>query len=135
MHVDELIIAIPLVVGLVGISLAVGERGYKRFLDAKKEDPSLVWDNSYLINILISAGGMSAIIAGVVPTLIEMIPDISTPMTIASLIGNFLGGYLGTYRILDGLNNSTEQKIHMAAKNATIEAQEKTITKEEAKNQ
>lgn len=114
MHIDELIIAIPLIVGLVGVSLAVLERGYKRFLDAKKEDPTLTWDNSYLVNILISAGGMSAIIAGVIPALVEMIPEISTPVTLVSLIGNFLGGYLGTYRILDGLNNATEQKIHAA---------------------
>lgn len=129
MHIDELIIAIPLIVGLIGVSLAVFERGYKRFLDAKKEDPSLVWDNSYLVNILISAGGMAAIIAGVIPALVEMVPDPTTPLTLVSLIGNFLGGYLGTYRILDGLNNTTEQKIKLAAAAATTTTKSETETK------
>lgn len=114
MHIDELIIAVPLLIGFVGVGLALFERGYKRFLDARKEDPSLKWDNSYLINILISAGGMSAIIGGVIPALIEQIPDVNTPITIISLIGNFGTGYLLTYRILDGLNNMTEQKIEIA---------------------
>jgi hypothetical protein len=129
MHIDQVIVAIPLFVGLVGVGLAVFERGYKRFLDARKEDPTLKWDNSYMINILISAGGMSAIIAGVIPVLMEMIPDVVTAITVVSLVGNFFGGYLGTYRILDGLNNSTEQKTQLAKKNSIIAEQEKTIAK------
>lgn len=130
MHIDQVMVAVPLVVGLIGVGLAVFERGYKRFLDAKKEDPSLTWDNSYLINILISAGGMAAIIAGVIPALVEMVPETSTPLTLVSLIGNFLGGYLGTYRILDGLNNTTEQKVKLAAaaRKSVEEGNNKTTT-------
>jgi hypothetical protein len=113
MHIDEIIIAIPIIVGLVGVSLAILERGYKRFLDARKEDPTLKWDSSYLINILVSSGGSAAIIAGVIPALTEQLGDVTAPITVISVIGNFALGYLLTYRVLDGLNNATERKTEL----------------------
>lgn len=118
MHIDEIILAVPIVLGLVGVGLAVAERGYKRYLDAKRENPALTFDSSYLINILISSGGMSAIIAGVIPTLTEQLGEVTTPITVISVIGNFALGYLATYRILDGLNNVTEQKIQQEEEEA-----------------
>jgi len=134
MHLEPIIYSIPIIVGLIGVGIAIFERGYKRFLDAKKEDPSLTFDWSYLVNILISSGGMAAIIGGVIPALTEQLGEPSNAITLISIMGNFGLGYLLTYRILDGLNNSTEQKIQMASKNVTILEQEKTIAKEEAKN-
>ena len=113
MHIEEIVLAVPIFLGLVGVGLAVAERGYKRYLDAKKEDPTLTFDSSYLINILISSGGMAAIIAGVIPTLTEQLGEVTTPITVVSVIGNFALGYLATYRILDGLNNITEQKVKL----------------------
>lgn len=123
MHLDPIIYSIPIIVGLVGTGIAIFERGYKRFLDARKEDPSLVFDHSYLINILISSGGMAAIIGGVIPALTEQLGEPSSTITMISIIGNFSLGYLLTYRILDGLNNATEQKTQLAAKNSIIQEQ------------
>lgn len=129
MHLEPIIYSIPIIVGLVGVGIAVFERGYKRYLDARKEDPSLKFDSSYIVNILISSGGMAAIIGGVIPALTEQLGEPSTAITFISIIGNFALGYLATYRILDGLNNATEQKTQMAKKNAVIAEQEKTIAK------
>lgn len=131
MHLDPIIYSVPIIVGLIGTGIAIFERGYKRYLDARKEDPTLKFDWSYLVNILISSGGMAAIIGGVIPALTEQLGEPSSVITLISIIGNFSLGYLLTYRILDGLNNVTEQKIKVAVKNATILAQEKTIAREE----
>lgn len=129
MHLEPIIYSVPIIVGLVGVGIAVFERGYKRFLDARKEDPSLKFDSSYIVNILISSGGMAAIIGGVIPALTEQLGEPSTTITLISIIGNFALGYLATYRILDGLNNATEQKTQLANRNAIIAEQEKTIAK------
>jgi hypothetical protein len=119
MHIEEIVFAVPIVVGLIGVGLAIFERGYKRYLDAKQEDPTLTFDHSYMINILISSGGMAAVIGGVIPALTEQIGDITTPITVISVLGNFGLGYLLTYRVLDGLNNATEQKIKLAEATTT----------------
>jgi hypothetical protein len=110
-------IEIPLVVGLIGVAFAVLERGYKTYLEAKKSNPTLKFDAAYMLNLLISTGVGTALVATVIPTLITELTGQTTalPITIGGLILNFILGYTVTYRILDALNNSTDKKMEIAA--------------------
>ena len=104
------ILAIPLLVGLVAIGLAIYERAFKTYLEKKAVDPELKFNTSYLLNMLVTTGTSIAIITGIIPALIAEL-DPSQPVTIASIILNFVLGYTITYRTLDALNKSTEKAI------------------------
>jgi len=106
---------VPVIAGLMGLSLALLERGYKRFLDEKAERPDLKFGLSYLINMLVAGGG-SAVLVGVLPALLTQLGDMPTEFSIVILGQQFLLGYLTAYRALDGLNNRTDDKIELARK-------------------
>ena len=112
---------IPLIIGLVGVAFAVLERGYKRFLEQQKLEPDLKFGGTYMLNLLISTGIGTALVAGVIPTVITEMGTVDqiTELTLASIFLNFILGYSVTYRILDALNTSTDRKIELAE----IEAQ------------
>lgn len=124
---------IPLIIGLVGVAFAVLERGYKRFLEQKKLEPDLQFGGTYMLNLLISTGIGTALVAGVIPTLITEMGTVDevAELTLASIFLNFILGYTVTYRILDALNTSTDRKIELAeieAKEAEAETPTTTTT-------
>ena len=47
--------AIPLIVGLFFVAVAVLDRGYKKFLEKKQLEPELKFDATYLLNFWVSA--------------------------------------------------------------------------------
>ena len=106
---------LPIIIGLVGIGIAVAHRTYKSFLDKQKEDPNIKFDYAYLVNAFIASGTFITIITGVIPVVVgEVVPFPSGIVTIALVIANFSIGYFGTYRVLDGFNSTTSTKIEIA---------------------
>jgi hypothetical protein len=110
---------IPLIIGLVGVAIAVLERGYKRYLEQKKIDPTIKFGGTYMLNLLISTSVGTALVTAVVPAVISAIIgtiESETPVafTISSMFLNFVLGYTTTYRILDALNTSTDRKMELA---------------------
>lgn len=124
-------VEIPLVVGLVGVGYAVLERGYKRYLEQKKIDPSIKFDATYMLNLLVSTGVGTTIVSTIVPALLAALQTMGQQVNlytgIAAILINFGLGYGLTYRILDGLNNSTDKKMEIA------EATKSTTTTEPPK--
>jgi len=108
-------IEIPVITGLIGLSLALLERGYKRYLDEKAEKPDLKFGLSYLVNMLVAGGG-SAVLVGIIPALLTQLGEMPTTLSIVVLGQQFLLGYLTAYRALDGLNKRTDDKIELAKK-------------------
>jgi len=109
-------IEIPIIIGLIAVVVAVLERGYKSFLEKKAVDPKLKFDSAYLLNMLITGGAMVVIVTVIVPAVLTQIqanPD--TALTFAGVALNFVLGYATTYRILDGLNDSTKTRIEAKA--------------------
>ena len=108
---------IPLIVGLVGVGVAILERGYKRYLEEKKLNPDLKFDSTYMLNLLVSTGIGTVIVTTIVPALIAALSKTPVDETIVQFAGlsaiilNFILGYTLTYRILDALNTSTEKKL------------------------
>ena len=122
---------IPLIIGLLGVAFAVLERGLKLYLEAKKADPTLQFGGAYMLNLLISTGIGTALVTTVIPTLVTQIQgatEINVPVTVGSLLLNFILGYTVTYRILDALNNSTDKKLEIAASQPTTPATTTTTT-------
>lgn len=116
------IATLPIIIGLVGIGIAVAHRTYKSFLDKQKEDPSIKFDVAYLVNAFIASGTFITIITGVIPVVVgEVVPFENGIVTIALVIANFSIGYFGTYRVLDGLNNTTSTKIEIASLKEQLE--------------
>lgn len=111
---ENLYISIPVIIGLVAIGIAILERGYKTFLEKKQIDPKLEFNTAYLLNILITSGTMVAAITGVLPVVLaEISAQGDIPLTLGSAAVVFVIGYASTYRILDGLNNSTEKRLEV----------------------
>lgn len=117
-------------IAIIGVIIAVVERGLKRYYDEKAENPTIKFSSSYIINILISGGGMSAIIIGVLPVVAENFQNPEQPIaiTVFSVMSAFGFGYLTTFRILDGLNNRTEEKVEVARIHNTPTATTATTT-------
>jgi len=111
-------IEIPILIGLSAIVVAILERGYKTYLEKKAVDPKLEFNGAYLLNILITGGAMVVIVTVVVPAVLtEIEGQADQALTLGSALLNFILGYAATYRILDGLNDSTKTRIE--AKEAT----------------
>ena len=106
---------IPLIVGLVGVAVAILERGYKRFLEERKEKPDLKFGGVYMLNLLVSAGAGTIIVTAIIPALIGAISEqVGTYTGVAAIFINLGLGYGLTYRFLDGLNTSTDKKMELA---------------------
>lgn len=113
---EQLVIAIPILVGLAAVGLAMLERGYKRYLEEKKiaeaEGKTLTFDMAYIVNMVVSTGVSSAIIS-VIPVLVEQIGK-PTEITFVSLLLNAILGYTTAYTVLDKMNQKTDSKIETA---------------------
>lgn len=109
------IVQLPIIIGLVGVGIALANRAWKTFLEKQKEDPKLKFDAVYLTNALIASGTIITVVTGVIPVIVEQVVQFPNGIvTIALVIANFAIGYFGTYNILDGLNKGTAQKIEIA---------------------
>lgn len=106
---SEVEISIAIIVGIISVLVAIFERGYKRYLEEKKTDPTIKFDGLYMINMAVTTGVTSAFVA-LLPTLIQSVSE-TAELTLASILINAALGYTLAYRILDGLNSSTENKI------------------------
>ena len=108
----------PFIVSMIGVGIAIVERGYKRFQDEKATNPDVKFGVAYIMNMLLTAGGVAAILA-IITAVIAMLKGGETSVTLDlfSMIAQLGAGYFIAYRILDGLNNRTEKKIEAA--NAT----------------
>lgn len=111
---DPYLAALPATIGLIFLALAIVERGYRSFLEAKKADPTIKFDGAYFLNILITAGGGSGImiILAALPTLFNSISQTDqTTITFFSVAAQALLGYTTGYTILDKLNTRVEQSF------------------------
>ena len=116
------IASLPIIIGLIGVGIAVAHRTYKAFIDKQKADPSIKFDTAYLVNAFIGSGVFITIITGVIPAIVnEVVPFTNGIITVTLVIANFSIGYFGTYRILDGLNNTTSAKIELAELKEAVE--------------
>ena len=110
----ESLVSIPIIIGLLGVVIAILERGYKTFLEKRATEPNLKFNSAYLLNILISGGSMVVIITAVLPAVLsEIAAAPAGPLTLGAAVLVFIVGYGATYRILDGLNNRTELKLEV----------------------
>ena len=116
----ESLVSIPIIIGLLGVVIAVLERGYKTFLEKKVTEPDLKFNSAYLLNILISGGTIATLIISVLPLVLTEI-NANEVVTLGSAILVFVVGYGSTYRVLDGFNNRTELKIEAQEAQAQLE--------------
>ena len=109
----------PLIAGIIGIALAVLQRGYIRFREEQKEHPDIKFGGVYLLNMVMAAGGVGLFITGVVPALfsgLAAIPDVNAQALTAYGIVTQAGlGYGLTYAALSTANTSTERKAESSA--------------------
>jgi hypothetical protein len=133
---DPYLAALPATIGLVFLALAIVERGYRSYLEAKKVDPTIKFDGAYFLNILITAGGGSGImiILSALPTLFTSISqtDQST-VTFFSIAAQALLGYTTGYTILDKLNTRVEQSFALADANIALTTKAVDTTTEQPK--
>jgi hypothetical protein len=110
--VDGMTVAIA--VGIGAMVIALFERGYRTYLEEKKANPDLEFSMVYLLNILMSAGGIGTIIVAVIPAILSQLGNTNTAtVTLASVLIQATIGYLATYRVLDGLNNGTTNNVKL----------------------
>lgn len=124
----ELLNAVPLIIGLFFVGIAIFQRAVKTFLEKKKEDPHLKFDTTYLLNLWVSTGVSTAIIS-IITALLTLIPERQvTELTFYGIISNAILGYTTAYTILDQLNTGTEKAIALvkAGLTTTTTVEEKT---------
>jgi hypothetical protein len=119
----NLLNAVPLIVGLFFVGVAIFQRAVKTYFEKKKVDTTLKFDHTYLLNLWVSTGASTAIIS-IVTAIMTLIPEQNViTITLYGIISNALLGYTTAYTILDQLNTGTEIKIQLqeatAAKTTT----------------
>lgn len=107
--------AVPIIVGLIFVALAVLERGYKQYLEAKKTDATLKFGGAYMLNLLVSTGVTSVIIITIIPALLSGLTSVPTELTLSAVILQAILGYTVAWTTLDKLNTGTEKKEEIAA--------------------
>ncbi len=109
----------PIIAGIIGIALAVLQRGYIRYREEKKEFPEIQFGGTYLLNMILAAGGVGLILTVILPSLftgLAELPDTEAGLVTAYGIVTQAGmGYGLTYAALSGANTSTERKMSLAA--------------------
>ena len=110
---DPITLGVPIVVGLIGVLFAILDRGYGRYLEQKKEDPTLKFGGPYLLNFLVSTGISSVIVVTIIPALITGLGT-APEVTVAASILQFVLGYTTAYTALSKMNTSTERKLAAA---------------------
>ena len=113
--------AIPILFGLIFVGAAVTQRGWKTFLEKKKEDPKLEFNAAYMLNF-IAAGTVSTAIISAITALLTLIPEQTVEsITLYGMISNAILGYTTAYTILDQLNTGTEKSFKLQDANHATE--------------
>jgi hypothetical protein len=119
----------PIVAGIVGIILAVLQRGYIRYREEKNEHPEITFGGTYLLNMILAAGGVGLILTTILPALftgLVALPGIdATAATAYGVVTQAGLGYGLTYAALSGANTATERKMQLAAAKAKLDDAEK----------
>jgi hypothetical protein len=110
---DEIMIAVPIILGLIGVLVAIVDRGYLRYKEEQSQNPDLKFGGAYLLNFLITTGASSAIIITVIPGLLAGLADVNAGTTAATAILQLVLGYTLAYTMLSKLNTGTERKIEL----------------------
>jgi hypothetical protein len=103
-----------IVIGMAAVGLAIFDRGYGAYRTAKKDNPDLKFSADYLVNIIVSAGGMGGLFAGVFPLVVNSIAQPKEGTEIIWFGLQFISGYLATLGLLDKLNRVTEKSTEAA---------------------
>lgn len=101
-------------VGMAAVAVAILDRGYGAYRTAKKDNPDLKFSADYLINIVVSAGGMGGLFAGLFPVIVSAIAEPKAGTDVIWFGLQFVTGYLSTLGFLDKLNRVTEAKTEAA---------------------
>lgn len=113
--VDAVATGVPLLVGLIFVAWAVLERGYKRYLEEKANQPDLKFGGAYLLNFVITTGVSAVVITTIIPGLIAGLSDVPAEITVTAIILQAILGYTTAYTILSKMNTGTEKKLEIAA--------------------
>lgn len=113
---DVSVLIFPFILAMIGLVVAVFERGYKRYQDEKANNPDLHFSGAYIVNMVLTAGGVGTLLAIITAVIASLQSgETAAEVNFIAAIGQFGLGYLLSYRVLDGLNNRTEKKIEVAA--------------------
>jgi hypothetical protein len=113
-------IAIPIAVGLAAVGLALLDRGYLSYRNAKKSDPSLKFSFEYIVTIIIAAGGAGGFFGLILPIIQATITaPIEGYFTIWAMV-QFVTAYFSTVGLLDKLNQTLEAKNETAKVKAAV---------------
>jgi len=109
-------IIIPFVVSMIGLAIAIVERGWKRFKDEQATNPQLKFNTAYLLNMLLTAGGVGTLLSVISAVIASLTSgETSLEVTLVAIASQFALGYLLAYRILDAFNNRTDKTIEAGA--------------------
>lgn len=118
--VDQLMLALPIVVGLLGTLFAVLERGWKRFKEEQSQNPDLKFGGAYLLNFLVSTGASATLVMTIIPAVVAGVTDVKAEALAALVILQFGFGYTSAYTILSKMNTSTERKLELLQAKAKL---------------
>lgn len=125
---DAITTSIPLIVGLVGVVLALLDRGYGRFLEEQKLDPTIKFGGVYLLNFFVSGGIGAVLVTAIIPGLVSGLATITIETIVTAAVLQIALGYSLTYTALSKMNTSTERKLAVAK--TTIGTPTTTATKD-----
>src|ERR1051325_11323630 len=89
-------------VSIAGMVVALVEPGWKRFQDEKASNPQLKFNAAYIVNMILTAGGVGTLLAIIAAIIVALKGgETSIEVDFFAIIGQFGLGYLISYRILD----------------------------------
>lgn len=107
-------ILIPMVLGLAAVGLALLDRGYLSYRQAKKADPTIHFSAEYIVTIIITAGGAGGFFGLILPVLQAAITAPIEGYIVMWAMVQFVTAYFATVGILDKLNQPLEAKTELA---------------------
>lgn len=107
-------IVIPMIVGLAAVGLALLDRGYLSYRNAKKADPTIHFSAEYIVTIIIAAGGAGGFFGLILPVIQATITAPIQGYFLMWTMVQFVTAYFATVGILDKLNQPLEAKTELA---------------------
>ena len=125
-------IIIPMIVGLAAVGLALLDRGYLSYRNAKKADPTLQFSGEYVVTIIIAAGGAGGFFGLILPVITATITAPIEGYFLMWVMIQFVTAYFATVGILDKLNQPIEAKTELATFKKVVAANSNvTVEKKE----
>lgn len=128
---NEFMLALPIIVGLLGVGLAIFDRGWREYVTAKRNDPTIThFSADYMVNLIVTAGGVGAFFGAVIPLIIGSMTALPPEGIFIWTFTQIWGGYTSAYTILDKLNTPIEtktalRKLREAVANGDIKVEPK----------